>query len=203
MPKKGHRKELVVANVPRPEGVSQVLWDAVPRLVDYANTHGLGRPEIAALAGLKSTGNVTRWLDRETVPDGKSLLNIENGLTLAPGTFTSGFPATGNRPVPIDVWQNACALGMELSVIRALVGGMQGEEMNRLGSNLRRAVLGVVHIFGHPLETIIPIASKLAERSNDDDFTADQWVSAIREHEDYPRKPGSGTFPSYGQIKLG
>ncbi len=202
MPPRNHKKELVVAGGVRPNDVPEGLWLAPVRIAGHGRERNLGRQEIAELAGV-SASTVSRWISRKISPDAASLSRLELGLKLPAGALTADPTQLGNTASPISVIDSALVLGLDQTVVDALFGGPGAREMRELPEDLRRAVLGAVHLLGYPLE----MATKAARIALDRQpagvvLDADTWFASMRVILNSMGPPGSGSFPSYGQIKV-
>jgi transcriptional regulator with XRE-family HTH domain len=200
MPPRHHKKELTVAEGIRPAGMPEGLWLAPERISRFAGAQKFGRQQIAELAGVDSS-TVSRWLSRKVSPDAVSLARLELGLKLPAGTLTADPTQLGNTASPTSVVDSALLLGLDQTVVDALFGGAGAKEMRELPENLRKAVLGAVHLLGYPLET----ATRAARMARDKQpagivLAADTWFTEMRAILATLGPPGSGSFPSYGQV---
>lgn len=201
MPPSGRRKNLDVANVPKPENVSLALWIAVERMSEYGKARGLGRPELAKLAGVR-TETVSKWLARVNTPDLAPVMRFEVSAKLESGSMTRLPGELGKKLTPDYILAAASSLGLDQSILDALAGDTMPETAEFSGE-MKRAVLGVVHILGYPLE----IAAKAARQAQKENPGLKKspavWIEIMRPILDKFGPPGSGTFPSSANIKLG
>lgn len=121
------------------------------------------------------------------------------------GEFLAGkvpleqFHATGGDGKPTGdgndgrLRNDLVALGVDGGIIEA-AGATErlGKKLKSLPLEIRRAVLGVVHVLGYPLEQAIPAARRALAKHGKTKFDAEEWFMLIRKQLDH--KPGSGTL---------
>lgn len=193
--------------VERPEKLDPDLPEALhqfpERLVTLGLAAGKTREAIAATVGVNPS-TVGRWLKFDGLIGlaASTIIRLENALGARQGSLMFGAgDGAGNTNDTLGVIEAAVAMGFDASVRRGLLDG-SAKQMIEFGENLRRAVLGVVHMFGYPLEVAIPAAREVAAKQQAGaDMSPESWAVLIRER--IKDKPGSGTFPSSGNIKLG
>jgi len=83
------------------------------------------------------------------------------------------------------------------------LAGEGGGVMDDLKPNVRKAVLGLVHLLGYPIETVCKAAEEaFAAKPPEDDAEPEELAAKIRRK--LPPRPPSGTFPSSApKIKVG
>lgn len=201
MPPKGHRKSLDVADAEKPADVPESLWRSVPEMVRVAKGRGWGRPEIATAAGVRET-QVSKWIARKNTPELGSVQRFESFADLQPGSLTRLPGELGKKVTPQAVLDAATAIGLDPTVVDHLAGKTV-PEVAELTEDVRRAVLGVVHILGYSLE-VAAKAGRQAQKENPGlKATPSAWIEFMRPILEKMGPPGSGTFPSSGKIKLG
>lgn len=186
----------------RPAATPEGVWLFPERLALVAEARGLSRQEIASKAHA-TPGTITRWFQFEGLEALKAPLVcwLEEGLGLPPGTFL-GSPKwrnpSGKAADVLAVTDMAMRLGLDKSIIAELSGGgPMVNEMQGFGDNLKRAVLGAVHLLGYPLEAAVPAAKRaLAKVGKGATLTAEGWLSEMRPFLSEFGSPGSGTYPS-------
>ena len=187
----------------RPADVTDGAWMFPERLLTFGSALRKSREELAALAGVNPS-TITRWLQYKGLGgiNRVAVEKLETGLLLPRGTLLATPDQHGKTQPLASVADAAVALGLDGTVIEALLGGGKtGDEMKDLGVDLRRAILGAVHLLGYPLESAIPAARKAHAKNPTAELSAESWLAAMREF--LPQRPASGTFPSSSKIKLG
>lgn len=186
----------------RDPSIPEEIWRLPERIRDLGLQHGKTREEIAAMAG-RNPSALTHWFRYEGLMKlgVDAIVGIEKGFGLLPGTLLANRPISGNVRDATRVADTGLALGLDESVVRAMLDG-SGETMTvEFGEELKRAVLGAVHVLGYSLEDAVAAARVAASRIGArTPLTAESWLGELRAH--LPKKPGSGTFPSSGKIKL-
>lgn len=198
---------LEIKNKPsnRDPSVPDGAWLFPERLVTFGNALGKSREDLAKLAGVNPS-TITRWLQYKGLGgvNRGAVENLERGLGVPAGTLMASpgvQAALGKGTSLASVADAAAALGLDSTVVERLLSGEVIGEMEDLGVELRRAVLGAVHLLGHPLETAIKAARQAHAENPRANLSAEAWLGAMRSH--LPARPSSGTFPSSGRIKLG
>lgn len=90
-------------------------------------------------------------------------------------------------------------IGLPVDVVVTLSGETCGE-MDELKPNVRKAVMGLVHLLGYPIETVVKAATEALEGRGDMGLEPEALASIIRPK--LPHRPPSGTHPSSSKIKL-
>jgi transcriptional regulator with XRE-family HTH domain len=197
MPPRNYKKDLKVVEGVRPTDIPEGLWLAPVRIAQYGKARKLGRQEIGELAGVGAS-TVSRWLSRKVSPDAASLARLELGLKLPNGTLTADPTQLGNTASPTSVVDSALLLGLDQTVVDALFGGPGAREMRELTENLKKAVLGAVHLLGYPLETATAAARMARDKQPAGvELSADTWFNEMRAIFALLGPPGSGSFPAY------
>jgi len=192
----------------RPEDTPEGVWLFPERLGLVAESRGLSRQELAKNAHT-TPGTITRWFQYEGLEGLKApfVAWLEEELRLPPGTLI-GSPKwrnpSGKAADVLAVTDMAMRLGLDKSIIAELSGGgPMVNEMQGFGDNLKRAVLGAVHLLGYPLEVAVPAAKRaLLKVGKGATLTAEGWLSEMRPFLIEIGNPGSGTYPS-DKFKLG
>lgn len=134
-----------------------------------------------------SQSAVTQWT-KNNRPSHGSARGIFELAGRHPDEWRDG--AQSLEPTQLEKLARRLALSSEL--VTEIVAGAAGAEMDELSVELRRAVLGVVHVLGYPLETAIRAARALAKKHPGDDSPA-VWFERLRG--ELPQRPPSGTHP--------
>jgi hypothetical protein len=201
MPPKGRRKTLDVAKAEKPPDVSEALWRAVPEMARIAKGRGWGRPEIATAAGVRET-QVSKWIARKNTPEFGPVQRFEAYAGLEPGSLTRLPGELGKKVTPQAVLDAAEAVGLDPTVIDHLAGKTVSE-VAELTDDVKRAVLGVVHILGYSLEMAAKAGRQAQKEHPGLEASPSAWIEFMRPILAKLGPPGSGTFPSSGKIKLG
>lgn len=188
----------------KPEGLPDGVWLFPEKLAALATVKEVGRQEIAKLAGV-TAGTVSRWLHWQGLGAIKApaICRLEEALDVPTGTLLGRPGERRNGGDVVALIAAAAVLGLDLTVAAELTGGgAMALEMKDFGNELKRAVLGAVHLLGHPLEVAVPAAHKALKKTGPagDTLNAEAWLGAMREF--LPPRPASGTFPSSGKIQL-
>lgn len=186
----------------KPPGVPDSIWLFPDRLAELGNQRGVGRVALAKMAGVHQS-TVTRWLQGQGLKGvaAKHLAALEAGLNVPSGTLAARNGGAA-APATAATTEAARRLGLDATVIAALIETARGRGLDDLSEELRRAILGVVHLLGYPLE-IATVAARRAKQSlpRGANLTAEAWFALVRSK--LPPKPASGTFPSTVEMKQG
>lgn len=93
-------------------------------------------------------------------------------------------------------------IGLADDVALILQGGNEAgmRAIESFPEEVRRAILGVVHVLGYPLESAQQAAREALAEYEGGNIPPEAWFSMIRAH--LPKRPPSGTHPSSGSMKV-
>lgn len=194
-----------------PSGLPVALKELPRRLVALAYRAGAPTRKAIALAAGKDAAQVGRWLSYTGLEgfEAQTIIALEESYKLDPGMLLSPLPLElGGSSPPMSVASTAALLGIDPSVVEELLN-RRGETMREFGEelpaddlyNLKRAILGAVHLLGHPLGVATTAARRLLAEKGSRDLSPEGWLGELRAY--LPKKTESGNFPSSGSIKLG
>lgn len=184
----------------RPTGIPDHIWALPARLVAISEERNLYQEDFASAAGVDQS-TVARWLQykglsRFSTP---TLLRLEAGLKLEAGTLLP----RGNSLSDPDVSRLATTLGIDQGLLSKLKEN--GAVLNGYPQAARKAMMGVVHVYGVTIERAIEAVDeviakfgKTATRS----FDAPMWFDAMRPQVVRVPTDESGTHPSDGKILI-
>lgn len=78
--------------------------------------------------------------------------------------------------------------------------GELGQAMDGLTDEVRRAVLGVMHVLGYPLEEALKMAHRAMNKHPQADFSPETWFTLIRS--EFHGRPPSGTLPTVRPLEI-
>lgn len=182
--------------------IHEQLWALPKRLVLEGNRLGLSQQDVADGARV-SQSTVSRWLMYKGLEGAAAgAISLENALGLPHGWLTRPLSEDAensqNHSQPL---QRLIRLGVDKSmVIRTDDMWARVEEtMAGFPEDLRQAVLGVVHVLGHPIDSVLPIAKAVLAANPEADWAPEMWFGAIRSTGQLPARPRSGLRPAVKQ----
>lgn len=187
------------------DGWTDAQWAFPQRLVDLARERGWSRKRIEAIAQV-SQATVSRWISyKAQQPDVEALKRLEKAgekplgwLLRDPSDETS--PLTDG--VSTQLGDRLLRLGLNDELVT-----LTDEELGvveRFRPEVRKAILGIVHVYDVPLERAAAIASEavkaephmLGNPSGNAPFWFERMARKI------PDRKESGSFPSSSSIKI-
>jgi transcriptional regulator with XRE-family HTH domain len=191
---------------PRKKNCPERVWNFPLALEQLSHEHKFFQKDVAKAAGVDQ-GTVSRWLSYSGL-DGipaATILEAEEKLGLPPGSL---LPAGITMTDPV-VPKLAEVMGLSVDLLSELQSREAGERMNTLSDEVRRAALGVAHVYGITLEYSVSLATELVNKHNlsakksrelGAPFWFDQIRGKIRITDD--ESVESGTHPSAGKISI-
>lgn len=180
----------------RPPNVPDEIWEIPQRLVSLEEELGLTQATIAKAAGV-TQGQVAKWLRYQGIAGIAAihLLRFEKTMGLPSGWLTR--PLTGTEPTASFAFAQLKARLIRLGIDRSLILTDDGRSahlevvMRAFPDEARRAVMGVVHVLGYPLDQVVPVAESVVAAHKGERKSAEEWFVAIRR--ELPDRPKSGT----------
>lgn len=188
----------------RPPEWTNAQWAFPERLVDLAAEQRWTRKQIQKHAGV-SQATVSRWLTyKAQQPDVTALKKLEKAAGKPIGWLLRDDDGA-DGPASVDSAQLAARL-LRLGLSGELTA-LSDEELGvveKFRPEVRKAILGIVHVFDVPLERAAAIARDVVAKhhdmvgspSGDAPFWFDRMARRV------PELPESGSFPSSGSIKI-
>jgi transcriptional regulator with XRE-family HTH domain len=159
---------------------------------------GIGRLQVLQLENGKNQGSAwdvrKRLADAFGVPEPIFSEYFDGTLPLEEFEKARNQPPLVADLTVARVSRRASEMSLAPTVLQALLGeGAEG--LNQLPEEVRRAVLGVVHVTGYPLEQTIAAAALALEKvPPNTKLSPEIWYGLIRD--ELPKRPSSGTHLS-------
>jgi len=189
---------------------SDGCWEFPKRLEKLAGKWGWKQADVSRIAGISQT-TVSRWMTYKVfVPDRAAVRKLELKGGVAVGSLLSEPADAPKADGSLDLTKLRALLdrlGLDDTVISALKDEALGSRMNRFEVNVRRAILGLVHVHGVNLERAADIADEVLRENpkyaNDPDLDPSYWFGKMATKvSSLSGKKESGSYPSLSSIKL-
>jgi transcriptional regulator with XRE-family HTH domain len=188
---------------PRKKSTPERLWRLPLALEKLSEAHDFFQKDVVKAAGVDQS-TVSRWLAYKGLEGiaAASLLAAEDGLKLPPGSLLPAGITLSDPGVP----KLAEAMGLSDDLLVELQSNEVGERMNSLREEVRKAVLGVAHVYGITLEHSVTLAHRLVQKhrfsaAKSKELGAPFWFEQIRGSIE-KKSDESGTHPSAGKISI-
>lgn len=188
---------------PRKKNTPERMWRFPLALEKLSEEHGFFQRDVAKHAKVDQ-GTVSRWLAYKGL-DGipaATILAAEEGLKLPAGSLLPVGITLSDPGVP----KLAESIGLSEALLVELQSGEVGERMNSLREEVRKAVLGVAHVYGITLEHSVRLAERSVQKhrfspAKSRELGAPFWFNEIRDSIE-KKTDESGTHPSAGKIRI-
>lgn len=176
------------------------------RVVQLAKEKNWSRADLAKHADVNQ-GTISKWLNYKVAqPERASVGRLEKKAGLPDGHLTRD-PEKGTASIEQRDTQRlkdwATRIGIDETITATLGDQELGAAMLGFRPEIQRAILGLVHVYGMPLEQAAKHAAAFVKDHDTDvgakHATAQWWFRELADTR--PRHQESGTHPSSGSIK--
>lgn len=188
----------------RPPGIPDHIWNLPARLVEISEERNVRLyPSDIQAAAQVNQSTVSRWFRYEGLSkfSTPTLLRLEAGLGLAPGTLLP----RGNTLSDPGVSRLAATLGLDARLLQGLKSKELGAAMQSYPQEARKAIMGVVHVYGVSLERAAEAVDRVIEKygkTATKAFDAPTWYDRMRSVVESIPTDESGTHISVGKIPI-
>lgn len=186
----------------RPAGIPDAIWAFPETLATLSRAYGFFQKDVARAARVTQSA-VSRWINYDSLERlaAAKIIMIEKGLGLPLGVLLPQSAPEDSEALK----KRAVEIGIVPTVVVALGDKLAGETMQAFSEEVRRAILGVVHVYGYTLEQAASAAQRVWGKEKPmlrAGLQPSDWYNRIRDELSGSSTSQSGTYPQSDKIKI-